>query len=311
MIYSYYPRILKLNRDYDLTSFIREVEIFLPLFENTPMKEYVFQRCVINKLQGEALNLVRGLGAHSTWDLIKELIKNFGIRDTYHQLYYRAINGKNNNNESHYYNYLKNILDNLNTKFEQDDNKQTEFCPAVNESTIIKTFLNNIPAHLASIIYSRSIGTLREAYYTLEETGLAKPTRKFDKLFQSKIYTISPVRADGSRPLTRRKRIRRTGDKFTIGYEQGNIPLVELKIGKHKLIYLIDTGSSTTLLDKNALPNYKRIKLDRPIIFNTLNGQSHTEYEVISEIPEEFNNPNLMAWKVTTFKNKNFQGLIG
>lgn len=171
------------NGDYDLTSFIREVEIFLPLFENTPMKEYVFQRCVINKLQGEALNVVRGLGAHSTWDLIKkELIKNFGIRDTYHQLYYRAINAKNNNNVSHYYNYLKNILDNLNTKFEQDDNKPTEFCPAVNESMILKTFLNNIPAHLASIIYSRSIGTLREAYYTLEETGLTKPTRKFDNV---------------------------------------------------------------------------------------------------------------------------------
>jgi hypothetical protein len=171
------------DRSYDLSSFIREVEIFLPLFENTSMSDYIFQRCVVNKLQGNALNAVRTLGSLSSWDDIKEqLIKNFGIRETYHQLYFQALNARNRNNVSQYFEYLRNILDKLNTKYEQDNKKPIEFCPKMNESMMLKTFLNNISAHLASIVYSRNIQTLREAYYTLEETGLVRPRRTYEKV---------------------------------------------------------------------------------------------------------------------------------
>jgi len=49
-----------------------------------------------------------------------------------------------------------------------------EFSPQANESVILKTFLNGIDPNCASIIYSRDIKNLREAYYTLQETGMTR-----------------------------------------------------------------------------------------------------------------------------------------
>lgn len=178
-------RIKKIHgtKDYDLSSFIREVELILPLFqENAILQQFVFERYIRNKIQGPALQVVRALGPESTWVRIKEeLIKNFNM--------------KNFNNVSEYFKNLRNILDKLNTKYEFDINKPLEFSPPTNESIVLKTFLNGIHPNLASIVYSRNISTLREAYYVLEETGIL---RQYDNRFQKYTYTHHRYQQQGN-----------------------------------------------------------------------------------------------------------------
>lgn len=59
------------------SAFIREVQIILPLFNDHPaVKNYVWERI-------------------NTWEQIKyELIKNFGVGQSYLQLYHQAISSK-------------------------------------------------------------------------------------------------------------------------------------------------------------------------------------------------------------------------
>lgn len=167
------------DKTYDVTSFINEVELFANLFNGTNMEQYFFQRYVLKKIQGEAANVIRTIN-NPVWSQIKqELLKNFGIRESYHQLFHRALNVRNNNVRQSF-TYLRNILDKLNNKYYQDSSKPIEFSPSVNEALILKTFLSNIPPHLSSIIYSRNIKNLRDAYYCLEECGLVKDTSKFE-----------------------------------------------------------------------------------------------------------------------------------
>lgn len=160
------------NSQYSLTSFIREVEIFLPHFVGTAVEQYILQRNVINKIQGPALQAIRTLGPNVTWDNIKaELIRNFGVRDTYYSLHHQALSLRNNNVSDYFYN-LKEILDKLNTKYEFDYEKPVEFSPSANEAMIVKIFINGLDPNLASVVISRQTNNLRDAYYILEETGL-------------------------------------------------------------------------------------------------------------------------------------------
>ncbi|KAM8718284.1 hypothetical protein ACLKA7_000986 [Drosophila subpalustris] len=70
--------------DYDLSSFLREVDTVLELFrENANTRLFVIQRYVVTKIHGEALNVIRPLGGNSTWEAIKaELIRNFGVKES-------------------------------------------------------------------------------------------------------------------------------------------------------------------------------------------------------------------------------------
>lgn len=86
---------------------------------------------------------------------------------------------------------------------------------------------------------------------------------------------------------------------------------MQLKIGKDNIKCLIDTGSSTSLLDNKLLSQYKREKLETPIQFNTINGQFTISEEIITPLPVEFNEDSLMVWKLTSFENKKFNALIG
>lgn len=164
---------------YELTSFIREVELFLPLFQgDQALYNFILQRSVVNKIQGDALQTIRTLGTSPTWEQIKtELTRSFGVRETYHSLYHQAVSCRNNNNVSEYFNKLKDILDKLNSKYEFDVEKPVEFSPSVNESIVLKTFINGIDPSLASIILSRNISNLREAFFTLEENGMIRQSR--------------------------------------------------------------------------------------------------------------------------------------
>lgn len=162
--------------EYDLISFIREVDLILPLFEgNAALQQFVLQRYVINKIQGEALKAIRTLGNSTTWTTIKqELIKSFGVKDTYYGLHQKAMSTRNYLNVSDYFHKLKNILDDLNTKYEFDVQKPKEFSPLANENAILNIFLNGIDPSLSCIIHSRKISNLREAYYTLEQTNMLR-----------------------------------------------------------------------------------------------------------------------------------------
>lgn len=161
---------------YALTSFLREVDIVLSFCtQSTNIRKYIFHRIIVNKIQGDALDVIRGLGSDASWDLIKkELINNFSVKETYFQLYHKALSLRNNNNVSEYFSKLKNILAKLNEKHEHDALKPVEFCPRANESLILKTFLDNIDPSLASVVLSRNINTLREAYSLLQTSGLVR-----------------------------------------------------------------------------------------------------------------------------------------
>lgn len=106
------------------------------------------------------------------------MVNNFGIKETYFQLYHKALSLRNNNNVSEYFCKLKNILAKLNEKYEYDSQKPTEFSPKANESLILKTFLDNIDSSLASVVLSRNLNTLREAYNILQISGLIREKQK-------------------------------------------------------------------------------------------------------------------------------------
>lgn len=165
-----------------LTSFLREVETIFDLVETVPdAKAYIFKRVILNKVQGEALHVLRTLGLNPTWEELKAtLISNFGVKETYHQLYQEAFAQKNNGIVS-YFKSLSNILCKINEKYEYDTEKPLEFSPAYAEKIILKTFINNIDVNLASVIINRNITKLRDAFNILEREGLIRSNIETNK----------------------------------------------------------------------------------------------------------------------------------
>ena len=87
--------------------------------------------------------------------------------------------------------------------------------------------------------------------------------------------------------------------------------MIECSIGNIKIKCLIDTGSSTSLMDENKLKTYKRESLLNPLTFNSLNSKILIKNEITTELPREFSEESNMIWKLTCFKNKNFDAIIG
>lgn len=168
------------NDEYALTSFLREVDTLFLLVQGQPdVKQYIYQRIIINKIQGEALHVLRTLGANPNWEETKQaLISNFGVKQSYHQLYQEAFEAKNNCIVS-YYKYLRDILCKINEKYEYDVYKPIEFSPTYAEKIILKTFINNIDVNLASVIINRNLTKLRDAFNLLENEGLIR--NKFEE----------------------------------------------------------------------------------------------------------------------------------
>lgn len=163
---------------YALTSFLREVDTILPLLnQSEELRNYIVNRVLLNKIQGPALDVLRTLGPAPTWNVVKTaLTQNFGVKQTYHQLYHQALSARNNG-VSEYFIKLRHILSRLNEKYEYDTARPIEFSPNVNESIILRTFLDNIDPSLSSVVISRNIQTLREAYDILENSGLIRERR--------------------------------------------------------------------------------------------------------------------------------------
>lgn len=84
-----------------------------------------------------------------------------------------------------------------------------------------------------------------------------------------------------------------------------------MTIGQEKIRCLVDTGSSTTLLDSDKLKNYKRISIKKPIVFNTLSNTIYIDKEIQTMLPIEFNEDAEMIWKLTKFNNKTFDAILG
>lgn len=164
---------------YALSSFLREVDtIFSIIQSDDGAREYVYSRIVLNKIQGEALHVLRTLGSNPDWKETKvALISNFGVRESYHQLYQEAF-GAHNSNIVNYYKKLRSILCKLNEKYEFDEEKPLEFSPVSAEKIILKTFLNNIDINLASVVINRKLDKLRDAYNFLEQEGLIRNTEQ-------------------------------------------------------------------------------------------------------------------------------------
>lgn len=164
---------------YALTSFLREVDLVLSFCtESVHLRNYVYYRVILNKIQGDALDVIRTLGTEASWDQIKaELINNFGVKESYFQLYHKALSLRNSN-VSDYFCKLKDILGKLNEKFAYDETKPVEFCPKTNENVILRTFLDNIDPNLASVIISRNCKSIREGYNMLQTAGLIREKQK-------------------------------------------------------------------------------------------------------------------------------------
>lgn len=84
-----------------------------------------------------------------------------------------------------------------------------------------------------------------------------------------------------------------------------------LTIGNNKIKALIDTGSTTSLLDQNILLQYKRFDLKTPIYFTSLNGRTNINQEIITNLPKEFGETATMSWKLAFFHGKYFDAILG
>jgi hypothetical protein len=155
---------------YSLYSFIKEVESLLDILTEDTQKNYV-TRILLGKIQGPAAAAVRRLDS-TTWNDIKEqLIKCFGVTESYLDLKEKADN-INSKNVSELYHSLSNILDKLNHKYQLDEEKPIEFQPKHNEISILNKFLNKINRVDAMFVRTSQIKTLEEAFQALKNTGI-------------------------------------------------------------------------------------------------------------------------------------------
>lgn len=59
------------------------------------------------------------------------------------------------------------------------------------------------------------------------------------------------------------------------------------------------------------LPQYRRLLLQHPVSFTSLNGRTIIDQEIITYLPTEFCMNATMSWKLTTFTGKAFNAILG
>lgn len=74
---------------------------------------------------------------------------------------------------------------------------------------------------------------------------------------------------------------------------------------------MIDTGSTTSILDEDKLRKYNRLPLQNSIQFTSLNGRTDITHEIITDLPIEFGENATMSWKLTKFVDKDFDAILG
>lgn len=146
-------------------------------------KSYVYQLVILNKLKGKALKVQRSLEPNSGWEELKKaLIKHFGVKQTYQQLFKDAFAAENNSIKN-YFKILRNILNKINEKFELDSEQPLEFSPLNADKIILKTFISNIDVNLASVILNKKIDRLSDAYSLLERENLIRDNTREKNYF--------------------------------------------------------------------------------------------------------------------------------
>ncbi|XP_055374910.1 uncharacterized protein MAL13P1.304-like [Condylostylus longicornis] len=273
--------------DYALSSFLREVDTILPLFNSNPdLKQYVFQRTIINKIPEPDLEVIRTLGPDATWDNMKEiLVNNFGVKETYHQLYQEALSIKvqSVSSVSEVFNKLKVILGKLNEKYEFDVNKPKEFSPKTNESS------------------------LREAYNTLTSSNLIRE-RNSNNNYGNRNRYLGHSNNSGQTIFNRSNNNNHANNYNNNNNSSNNSGRTRFNNNyraNHQEPMEVDH-----IQDHNKLPRYKRYNIKKPIPFSTINGTIYVNKEIKTNLPLEFNEDAEMIWKLVKFDNKDFHGII-
>lgn len=156
---------------YELSSYLSEAEAIIGLAPDENTRTYILN-IIATKLQGEAAMSIRGLPDARTWLMIKtQLIKSFGVQETYLKLKDKADNIKFSNVSQYYYE-LRSILDKLNLKYKLDPRGPVEFNPHNNEQSILEKFYNKIHRSDSMYLRMKNIATLEEAHFELIQTGL-------------------------------------------------------------------------------------------------------------------------------------------
>lgn len=87
--------------------------------------------------------------------------------------------------------------------------------------------------------------------------------------------------------------------------------MICLTIGNNRIRALIDTGSTTSILDERKLLEYERFPLLDRVSFSSLNGSTNVTHEIITDLPVEFGERATMSWKLTKLINRDFYAILG
>ncbi|CAD7006144.1 unnamed protein product [Ceratitis capitata] len=150
----------------ELVQFVNKVELLLHSMNNYSIQSQKFIVLQIrDKIVGKAnTTLLRYSIDTTNWNEIKRvLIENFSERNTFLQLHEKAEKVIHKN-ITQTYNELSNILTRMNNKYHLSTERLIDRTPESNEESILNLFKEKIPINAASIIISRNIKTLFEAY---------------------------------------------------------------------------------------------------------------------------------------------------
>ncbi|XP_020717768.1 uncharacterized protein LOC110119011 isoform X1 [Ceratitis capitata] len=156
----------------ELVQFVNKVELLLHSMNNYSIQSQKFIVLQIrDKIVGKAnTTLLRYSIDTTNWNEIKRvLIENFSERNTFLQLHEKAEKVIHKN-ITQTYNELSNILTRMNNKYHLSTERLIDRTPESNEESILNLFKEKIPINAASIIISRNIKTLFEAYRLLNKT---------------------------------------------------------------------------------------------------------------------------------------------
>ncbi len=88
------------------------------------------------------------------------------------------------------------------------------------------------------------------------------------------------------------------------------LPIVKLTFESKAINCLIDSGSDTSLIKPDIL-NYKISRMETPLNFSSLSGQTQISYTMQSPFPEEFVKNGTLEWKVYPLKSKKYDAIVG
>lgn len=118
---------------------------YLTAFIPEESREFVYHR-VISKIQGSALEKVRGI-VNPTWTDIKHKLKTeYGVREGYDYLFNKILETKNNKNIHILYRELGNLLNLLNKKCSFEPH--ILYNPEFNEKLVLDRFKNCLDPHI-------------------------------------------------------------------------------------------------------------------------------------------------------------------